>query len=243
VKSIEQFADLASYTTVESWRDRIFRLSYDLGYERTVLAILPNSSVPRETGLAFFHGNYPQQWRNKYDEEKMGHIDSTVSHCATKSTPLIWSHNTFSARRQKELYEEACSHGIRSGVTLPIHGPNREFGILCFVSDANPDRRFHEDAVRNIPELSCLRDFIFETALQFIKPAHPSEEMVSLTRRELECLKWSASGKSSWEIAYILNISVAAVNFHFTNIRHKFCTSSRRQAVVKAIRMGIINPM
>jgi len=242
VESIERFAELACYPTLDGWRDRIFELGNDLGYERTLLAIFPDRNVPVEAEFAFLHSNYSPKWRSKYDEEKMGHVDPTVSHCATKSTPLIWSPNIFSARRQKEMYEEACGFGIRSGVTLPIHGPNGELGVLCFVSDANPDKRFQKDADRNISELSCLRDFIFETSLQFIKPAELHKEMVALTRRELECLKWSASGKSSWDIAQILRCSEAVVNFHFTNIRHKFGTSSRHQAVVKAIMLGLINP-
>ena len=96
MKSIEQFAGLASYTTVESWRDRIFKLGNDLGYSRTTLAIFPDSTVPMEAEFAFHHSNYSPKWRSKYDEEKMGHIDPTVSHCATKSIPLIWSPSIFS---------------------------------------------------------------------------------------------------------------------------------------------------
>lgn len=61
-----------------------------------------------------------------------------------------------------------------------------------------------------------------------------------LTARELECLQWSAIGKSSWEISTILRISESAVNFHMANIRSKFDVSSRRQAVVQAIRFGLI---
>lgn len=61
-----------------------------------------------------------------------------------------------------------------------------------------------------------------------------------LTARELECLQWSAIGKSSWEISTILSISESAVNFHMANIRSKFDVSSRRQAVVQAIRFGLI---
>lgn len=61
-----------------------------------------------------------------------------------------------------------------------------------------------------------------------------------LTARELECLQWSAIGKSSWEISTILSISESAVNFHMANIRSKFDVGSRRQAVVQAIRFGLI---
>lgn len=235
----ERFADLTSYTELEEWRDKIFQLGNELGFEQTLLAIFPDRNAPVEAEFAFLHSNYSPTWRNKYDEEKMGYVDPTVSHCATKSTPLIWTPDIFANHKQKEMYEEACGHGIRSGVTLPIHGMNGELGLLCFVADTQPDHHFERDAIRNIPELSCFRDFIFETSLQFMKNP-PAEMPIKLTPRELECLKWSATGKSSWDIGQIFHCTEAAVNFHFMNIRRKFGTSSRREAVVKAIRLGLI---
>ena len=75
-----------------------------------------------------------------------------------------------------------------------------------------------------------------------MKLARSAEKPASITRRELECLKWSAAGKSSWEIGQILNCSEATVNFHFSNLRRKFNTSTRQQAVIKAISMGLIHP-
>lgn len=242
VKAIEQFADLSSYTTVESWRDRIFKLCDNLGFDRTLLAILPNRNTPKEARLAFLQSNYSRNWIGKYDKEKLIEIDPNVAHSATKSTPLILSSHRYSSLRQKELFEEASSYGICSGVTLPIHGINGELGMLCFMSGTKPDQRLHEHIVRSVPELSCFRDFIFETSLQFMQQVISREEIIELTPRELECLKWCASGKSSWATAQILHCSEAAVNFHFANIRRKFGTSSRNQAVVKAIRLGLVNP-
>jgi LuxR family transcriptional regulator, quorum-sensing system regulator LasR len=242
MKSIERFASLLSYASVEAWRERIFQIGNDLGYKSTMLAIIPGRNVPVEAAAAFLQSNYSPRWRNKYDDEKMGHVDPTVSHCATKSIPLIWSPDIFSSPRQAELYEEACCYGLRSGVTLPMHGPNGELGMLCFVSDTRPDKNFMREATRNIPELSLFRDFILETSMQFMRHTVPAEQPVRLTPRELECLKWGATGKSSWEIGQILHCTEAAVNFHFSNIRRKFNTTTRNQAVIKAIHMGIIIP-
>ena len=140
------------------------------------------------------------------------------------------------------MYEEACGHGLRSGVTLPIHGARGELGALCFVTDVNPDKLFQREINLNLPELSCLRDFIFESSLQFIRHSISTKEHIHVTSRELECLKWSAMGKSSWEIGYLLNCSEATINFHFGNIRRKFNTNSRQQAVVRAIHLGLVNP-
>lgn len=242
MKSIELFADLLCYGTVEDWRNQVFQLSNDLGYEKILLAILPDQHTQPEIEFTFLQSNYSSEWISRYDTEKLGHIDPIVAHCASKSTPLIWTPEIFSAQKQKEMYEEACGHGLRSGVTLPIHGARGELGALCFVTDVNPDKLFQREINLNLPELSCLRDFIFESSLQFIRYSSPTKEPIHVTSRELECLKWSAIGKSSWEIGYLLNCSEATVNFHFSNIRRKFNTNSRQQAVVRAIHLGLVNP-
>lgn len=239
---MERFAELLSSRSVEDWRNRIFRLGCDLGYKQTRLAILPDPKAPLEAEHAFQHSNYSPDWLNKYAAEKMHHIDPTFVHCISSSIPQIWSPAIFSSRKQKAMYEEACGHGVSSGVTLPIHGAKGELGIVCFASDTRPCRDFQRRVAYHIPTLTCFRDFIFESSLQFIRHSSATKKYVHITTRELECLKWGAMGKSSWEIGCLLNCSEATVNFHFSNIRRKFNTHSRHQAVVRAINLGLISP-
>lgn len=66
-------------------------------------------------------------------------------------------------------------------------------------------------------------------------------QAIKLTAREKEVLQWSARGKSSWEIAQIVECTEAGVNYHFCNIRRKFGVSSRWTAVVKALDQGLIH--
>jgi len=242
MNSIERYADLLSYNTVTEWRNQIFRLGSDFGYEKVLLAIFPDCNSPMEAEYAFLLSNYSADWRKNYDEKKLGHVDPTVSHCLMKSTPLIWTPGIFAAEKQRNMYEEACAYGLKSGVTLPIHGARGEFGILCFASDIDPTQYFHRRVTHSLAEISCFRDYIFESSFKFIKNISPTNEHIRITNRELECLKWSASGKNSWEIGELLNCTEATVNFHFSNIRRKFDTKSRQQAIVRAIRLGIIDP-
>src|SRR3989338_3260275 len=91
MKSIERFADLLCYGTIEDWRNQVFQLSNDLGYEKILLAILPDQHTQPEIEFTFLQSNYSSEWINRYDTEKLGHIDPIVAHCASKSTPLIWT--------------------------------------------------------------------------------------------------------------------------------------------------------
>lgn len=65
---------------------------------------------------------------------------------------------------------------------------------------------------------------------------------VALNERELECLTWSARGKTSPEIAAILTLSKRTVNFHVENACRKLNVATRTEAVVKATSGRLINP-
>ncbi len=66
------------------------------------------------------------------------------------------------------------------------------------------------------------------------RPSNP------LSPRELECLIWSADGKTSWEISEILNVSERTVNAHLGRAIRKLGVVSRTQAAAEAIRRGLI---
>lgn len=61
-----------------------------------------------------------------------------------------------------------------------------------------------------------------------------------LTQREAEILKLAASGLTHKEIAYQLGISAKTVRNHMANLYEKLNIHARAQAVVWAIRLGLI---
>jgi LuxR family quorum-sensing transcriptional regulator LasR len=219
-----------------AWRDSLFGLARRQGFDQVLYGVVASRQEKLES--AFLQSNYSASWRERYDAEQMHFIDPTVTHCMSSSLPIVWEPDTFSGAGQREFYEEACGHGIRSGITFPIHGPNGEFGLVSFASDSLPDAR---EATQAMAGLALIRDYAFESSLKFLRRA-PEQERPKLTRRELEVLNWVMMGKSSWEISKITNCSEATVNFHMGNVRQKFGVSTRQQALVKAIGMGILTP-
>jgi LuxR family quorum-sensing transcriptional regulator LasR len=234
---IERFTSLLECESEDVWQKSITQLGNEFGFERVLIAVVPER--PTSLNDAFLRSNYSPQWLETYNSEHLIAIDPTVRHCVMRSIPLIWEPAIFSSKTQKEMYEEASSYGLRSGITLPFHGSSGEIGILCCVNDASPAKRFLQDTLHHIPALSMMRDFAFESSLRFAKLTRLHTPPM-LTQRELECLKWCAAGKSSWEISKILRCSEAVINFHFGNLRRKFHATSRRQVVVKAIHCGLL---
>jgi len=69
-----------------------------------------------------------------------------------------------------------------------------------------------------------------------MKPA-PS---ISLTPRELEVLEWMATSKTYRQIGEILSVSEETIRSHAKNILEKLGQPNRAQAVLAAIRIGLI---
>jgi DNA-binding CsgD family transcriptional regulator len=64
---------------------------------------------------------------------------------------------------------------------------------------------------------------------------HNSDSDILMSARELDCLKWTAAGKTAWEASVILGISERTVRFHLNAAREKLECATTTQAVAKAI--------
>ena len=64
----------------------------------------------------------------------------------------------------------------------------------------------------------------------------------TLSRREVECLQWLASGKTLFEAATILGVSERTIRFHITNARERLGVSTTVQAIVAAALLYGFDP-
>lgn len=62
----------------------------------------------------------------------------------------------------------------------------------------------------------------------------------TLTDRETEALTWVARGKSSTDIAVLMNVSERTVNFHVNNVIRKLGVATRVQAAIRCALLGLI---
>lgn len=62
---------------------------------------------------------------------------------------------------------------------------------------------------------------------------------VAISRREIDCLRWIAAGKSLQEVGIILGISERTVRFHLNAAREKLNCVTTTQAVAKAVSQNL----
>ena len=133
---------------------------------------------------------------------------------------------------------DADAYGIGGAIISPCHLPSGVIGAIVW---ATPDRSLDVSAVfaAHAVELHVLTLKLMATYHDF-RGASPTDLAVTLTRRETQCLKWAAAGKTDHEIATIIGISQPTVRFHITNSSRKLGVSGRSQAVHRATTLAIL---
>ena len=65
-------------------------------------------------------------------------------------------------------------------------------------------------------------------------------QQLHLTEREREVLHWLTQGASNYQISQHLYVTVATVKAHLTSIFEKLKVTSRAQAIVAAVKLGLL---
>jgi len=141
-----------------------------------------------------------------------------------------------------------------AGAILAIRGDFPDARILVLTTYDNDESVFR--ALENGAKGYLLKDCSTADLLAAIRKIHAGGSHVSeraaarlaeramaggpLSPREIEVLKWIAEGKSNKEIAAVLFISEGTVKTHVLSIHEKLGVSDRTEAVVIAIKRGIL---
>lgn len=72
------------------------------------------------------------------------------------------------------------------------------------------------------------------------RPRNAVVPQSTLTRREVQCLRWAAAGKTDGEIGTILAVSVSTVRFHLRNAAAKLGATGRAQSIQVAAGLGYV---
>jgi len=180
-----------------------------------------------------------QAWIDHYVGERYQDIDPCLLLAPTRLRPYAWaelvSHKL--SPRQRRLFLESREAGLRDGLCIPVHGPGGESYVVSLAT-ATPEPG--DAALVGMLQILATQLQLAYTALA--RNEQPGSGRTHLTDRERECLTWTAKGKSAWAISKILGVSEHTVHFHLKSAIRRIGAGNRVQAVVKAVRLGLISP-
>lgn len=194
--------------------------------------------VPTDTGpeTHFFFQNWPADWMALYQELNFVAVDFSVAEARRRISPFTWREaleTRVLSRGEANLWDRVDEWGWEDGFSVPIHGPGGYFGLVTMggpAFDLSPVLRQRLHLLAFLAHERCRH-------LAGISPIAPEQD--KLTARELECLRWVASGKTDWEISQILGLSASTVKTHVDQARLKLNARSRSQAVARMVLAGL----
>lgn len=217
--------------------ERIVRFADDLGFQRVGAAAILER--PGED-LAFASlDNMPPHYLERADDPERWSADPVAQHCRLSGVPIVWSQRTYVERGLGEQWEEQKPYGYGHGVALALHLPKgRHFLFGVNREQALPASA--EELTRIVADVQLFAVHAQEAAARLLLPALVDFLPPPLTPRELECLRWTMEGKTAWEVGVLLGISERTAVLHVNNATHKLDCTSKHQAVIKAMRLGLI---
>jgi LuxR family transcriptional regulator, quorum-sensing system regulator CciR len=182
-------------------------------------------------------------WRNS----RIALDSPLTSACRFESEPFWVNASGFHTRQPNhyltaiDLTNFETRAMTRAAIVVPVHLPFGQIGAVSF-NPLDPEVTELDDVfIENGDAFGIYgRTFIasYVHAMGSVQALPPASR---LSKREVECLRWAAIGKTDLEISMIMGRSRATVRFHIHNASMKLNAVNRSQTVFKAAQLGYIS--
>lgn len=187
----------------------------------------------------FVRTTYPDSWVSRYLLQSYVNVDPIVQQGLNRRLPFDWRDMSLNAATEA-FFADAKAHGVgRSGYSIPVTDRVRRRALLSINSNKHGEdwSRF---VARHRDEWILIAQVLHQQAVMEV--FGDADPVPSLSSRELECLHWTALGKSSKDIALILQISEHTIRDYLKSAKLRLGCATLSAATTKATHLKIINP-
>jgi LuxR family transcriptional regulator, quorum-sensing system regulator BjaR1 len=178
--------------------------------------------------------NWPAELITLFDKQGLLATSPLFKKLRSSFVPFQFELEAINTQRGDNVSWQLFSpYRLMRGAYFPVHDSTGMRGTVAFSGDGP------SFSLQQMMELSFLSIRVYEKLGQIRSlTTRPAD---TLTQRELDCLNWTAAGKTSSEIAEILGLSEHTVNHYLNRAAKKLDSVNRTQAVATALRSGLIS--
>jgi DNA-binding CsgD family transcriptional regulator len=216
------------------FQDRVAEMATGSGFAYYLVAAFPRGD---RNGFAVncIASNWPQDLVALYDEADLFYCCKLVDRMKRSIMPVFCDKAPFESTAANQENQPVTAlfrdHGLKNTFAFTLHDAELRQYIFAF-SGERPDVPRDETMAQLFQAMELLDVFVKDNPVD-----RPAE---SLSGREIECLRWSAAGKSSDEIAIILHLSPHTVVGYLKTAMRKLDSVNRMQAVARALRYRLL---
>jgi len=218
-------------TSLRQLRALLLDASSELGFDH--FALLHHASLTSSTKAYIRIDNYPADWVGELAAGGLALQDPV--HLASRRANIAFEWDDLArfvqlGPVQRNILARSRHFGIGEGITVPVNVPGEPGGSCSFALRLGRSIRRECLAAAEL-----IGAHAFDAARRLAHYAGPIARP-NLSRREIQCLRLVAAGKSGWEISVILGISTETVRQYVKHARHTYGVATRTQLVVLGLR-------
>jgi DNA-binding CsgD family transcriptional regulator len=230
--------DVLHATSVKDFKHQFVDFAQNLGFD-TVGVMVVTKHSPTLTEYQMLN-NAPTAYLAEFHNRDHCRVDPVNNHCKRSSIPIVWDRQTYADCDAGTLWELQAPFGYRSGIAVAMHLARG----MHFMFGAN----WSKDRCENVPHFKAIAEDVLNfaeyaqaAAFELSAPTQfdPGNTW-SLTRSELEALRWTMDGMTSWEIGQKMALSDCDVTLRLQRAMSKLGCGSKYEAVLKGIKLGLI---
>lgn len=177
--------------------------------------------------------NWPRELLKRYDEFDLYEKSAVLRFLRASGSPLrLEIEQLEQMGANPEVLAINREFGLLDGICFPVHTADNNHGFIGFIGK---NCQLSEEMQHQLHAF-CL--YFFERVIRVIDADDKPNWKIS--KRQMDCMRWIAVGKTSQEIAELLSISEHTVNHHISNVCTKLGAASRAHAVAKLLKSNLI---
>lgn len=211
-------------------------VSEQYGFEKFSVLSMP-TEVDAEISPFFLASNWPPELLQAYDQLGLLKNSPVIAGLRKSSSPLVWEIEGINEDRDEGEQDKAIKlfkdFNMKAGVYFPTYTSSGRRGAVSFAGPKMPLSHMEQSL------LHMLSLYTFDHLIKIVEEA--SGNVPKLTRREHDCILWSAQGKTTAEVGTILSISEHTVSGYLNTACQKLDAVNKTHAVAKALRLGLLH--
>jgi LuxR family quorum sensing-dependent transcriptional regulator len=223
IVAIERGADM------DTLRRSVRAFAGPLGYDRFILYAASLSGDGIVEQLLWMEGNWVSEG-SEFDPETYLARCPVNRHVLETDHPFFWTKTGEPGHDAYRIVRRPSGPGIH-GLQVPVFGHAGLIGAMSFGGPAI------DSTVDTRSALTLVAIAAFYAAQRLAGPNAPTP-IPHLSDRELEVMRWVASGRRQVDIALMLGLSERTIENHLRRIRKRLGATSTAQAMHLVVRAG-----
>jgi len=248
-------ARLGGVNSVDALCDLFAEIIGELGYAGFDAWSLKSGTIDNTAqGCNFLVKNYgigvSHKYTDRYIRDGWLQMDPVVAEMSRVSSPFEYIEFLQSAKKNSSVLWQLTTmklFSVKRAWLVPLNTVGYLRGMTAYTRGNKNCTAEQFAASHDEIHLMCVKFMARCVELHEVPIPVPVDlaatdiDLAKITRREIDCLHWTARGKTNLEIGGILSVSENTVRYHMKNAFKKLDVKTRARAVTKALNVGIIN--